>query len=150
MKQIFHVVILCAALGASSAWSQDKPGAVTVEGIDYDTRTVSVRGPAGELRRFAVSEGVENLDKLQVGNTVGLRVTEAMAMEMLLKEVPTGTVRVGMPLTKTILQPSEDAPKVSSYLKARATGRSRKAVMAELDIDWSETTLIGMEWNALT
>jgi site-specific DNA recombinase len=35
-------------------------------------------------------------------------------------------------------------------MKARATGRSRKAVMAELDIGWSETTLIGMEWNALT
>jgi hypothetical protein len=182
MKQLTRVIILCAALGASSAWSQDKPGAVTaaevetvvtvrgvnqqertvtvegpegdvvtfkvpdesqnldqvyagakfkvrylqavavgvvpeggepsaeavetvemapkgatpggiiarvtqitgkVEGIDQDTRTLSVRGPSGELRRFAVSEDIENLDQLQVGDTVGLRVTEAMAMEML-------------------------------------------------------------------
>jgi hypothetical protein len=182
MKQVTCVVILCAALGVSAAWSQDKPGAVTaaevetvvtvrgvnqqertvtvegpdgdvmtfkvpdesqnldqvyagakfkvrylqavavgvlpeggapgagavetvemapkgatpggviarvtqitgtVEEIDLDTRTVSVRGPEGELRRFAVSDDVENLDKLQVGDTVGLRVTEAMAMEMM-------------------------------------------------------------------
>lgn len=55
----------------------------TVEEIDHHQRNLSVRGPAGELRRFTVSEEVENLDNVQVGDTVGLRVTEALAMEML-------------------------------------------------------------------
>ena len=54
-----------------------------VEGIDYGTRTVSIRGPQGNLRKFTVSEDIENFDRLQVGDTVGLRVTEAMAMTMI-------------------------------------------------------------------
>jgi hypothetical protein len=55
----------------------------TVEGIDYDQRTVAVRGPEGNVRRFAVSDEVEHLDQVHVGDTVGLRVTEALSMEMM-------------------------------------------------------------------
>jgi hypothetical protein len=54
-----------------------------VEGIDYGTSTVSIRGPQGHLRKFTVSEDIENFDRLQVGDIVGLRVTEAMAMTMI-------------------------------------------------------------------
>ena len=67
-----------------------------------------------------------------------------------LKQVATGAVRDGLPVTKTVLEPSQEAAMVARYLKARAAGRSRKAVMAELALTSSETSLIGMEWNALT
>jgi hypothetical protein len=55
----------------------------TVEGVDYAQRTVSVRGPEGNLRRFTVSDEVERFNEVQVGDTVGLRVTEALSMEMM-------------------------------------------------------------------
>ena len=67
-----------------------------------------------------------------------------------LKHVDTGAVRDGLPVTKTTLESSEEAPKVARYLKGRALGRSRSALMSELEITWSQTSLIGMEWNALT
>ena len=55
----------------------------TVEGVDYGNRTVAIRGPEGNLRRYAVGDDVENFDQLQVGDTVGLRVTQALGMTMM-------------------------------------------------------------------
>jgi len=55
----------------------------TVEGVDYTNRTVAIRGPEGNLRRYTVGDDIENLDQLQVGDTVGLRVTEAIGMQMM-------------------------------------------------------------------
>ncbi len=54
-----------------------------IEDIDYDSRTIIVRGPQGNLREFVVSDAVERFDMLNVGDVVGLRVTEALAMEMI-------------------------------------------------------------------
>jgi hypothetical protein len=54
-----------------------------VEGVDYANRTLSIRGPEGNLRKYAVGEDIENFDQLQVGDTVGLRVTQAFGMTML-------------------------------------------------------------------
>ena len=67
-----------------------------------------------------------------------------------LKHVATGAVRDGEQVTKSMLEPSADAPVVARYLKARAAGRSRTALARELGIPWPRTTSIGMEWNALT
>jgi hypothetical protein len=54
-----------------------------IEAIDYAARTILVRGPQGNLREFAVSDMFQNFESLQVGDVVGLRVTEALAMEMI-------------------------------------------------------------------
>lgn len=54
-----------------------------IEAIDYAARTILVRGPQGNLREFVVSEAVQRFEQLQVGDVVGLKVTEALAMEML-------------------------------------------------------------------
>lgn len=54
-----------------------------IEAIDYDKRTIIVRGPAGNLREFVVSDMVQRFDQLRVGDVVGLQVTEALAMEMI-------------------------------------------------------------------
>ncbi|UCH46614.1 MAG: hypothetical protein JSU95_10850 [Betaproteobacteria bacterium] len=51
--------------------------------IDYASRTIIVRGPAGNLREFVVSETVQRFENLMVGDVVGLQVTEALAMEMI-------------------------------------------------------------------
>lgn len=67
-----------------------------------------------------------------------------------LKHIATGTVRDGEEVTKSVLEPSDDAPIVARYLTARAAGRTRRALKAELGIEWPESGLIGMEWNALT
>ncbi len=67
-----------------------------------------------------------------------------------LKHVPTGVVREGEQVAKSVLEPSADAPLVARYLKARAAGRSRVALEREMGITWPRTTAVGMERNALT
>lgn len=64
--------------------------------------------------------------------------------------VSTGAIREGLPVTKTRLEPNEDAPKVSEYLRLRAEGLGRGTLVRRLGLAWPETSLIGMEWNALT
>jgi len=59
-------------------------------------------------------------------------------------------VRDGNPVQKSTLIPNADAPKVSQYLKARAVGVERTALTRDLNLSWSQSTLVCMEWNALT
>lgn len=67
-----------------------------------------------------------------------------------LEQVETSTMREGAPVVKTRLQPSADAPRVSAYLKAKARGLSRKEALRTASLTVSDTTAIGIEWNALT
>ena len=67
-----------------------------------------------------------------------------------LKRVETGAVREGRAVTKSVLEPSDEAPLVARYLKARAAGTPRAVARRELGIPWPATSLIAMEWNALT
>lgn len=62
----------------------------------------------------------------------------------------TGAVREGRPVTKTKLVPNADAPAVGHFLQARARGTTRQIAMREAGIDRVPTTMIGVEWNALT
>lgn len=54
-----------------------------VEGIENASRTVSVRGPSGELRKYVVGPEVQRFDNIQVGDTVVLRYTEALGFKMI-------------------------------------------------------------------
>jgi|GEM_PF-2552987 len=54
-----------------------------VEGIENAARTVSVRGPSGELRKYIVGPEVTRFDNIQVGDTVVLRYTEALGFKMI-------------------------------------------------------------------
>lgn len=62
----------------------------------------------------------------------------------------TGAMRDGEEVQKSKLEPDESALAITRYmqLRARGTPRSRAAVEAGFKI--TATTLIGMEWNALT
>ena len=67
-----------------------------------------------------------------------------------LEYIETGAMREGKAVTKSRLRKSKDARWVGEYLRRRATGESRSVVRREMDLDIPLTSLIGMEWNALT
>lgn len=64
--------------------------------------------------------------------------------------VDTGKVRDGRPVMKSRLATSADAPKVRQYLKERAAGAARRPLLRRLGITLNESSLVGIEWNALT
>jgi hypothetical protein len=57
-----------------------------VESIDQASRMVVVRGPNDELREFRVGEEVERLSEVKPGDTVVVRFTEGLAMEMIAEQ----------------------------------------------------------------
>ena len=67
-----------------------------------------------------------------------------------LRKVTTGAVRDGAPVQKSVLELGNDADIVRRYLEGRARGRSREGMRAELGLSWPATSLVDMEWNALT
>lgn len=67
-----------------------------------------------------------------------------------LKILETGAIRDGRPVTKSVLEPDENAPLVKHYLEERAKGVPRRRLHQRLNLNWPETTSIGMEHNALT
>ncbi|MCP5159951.1 MAG: recombinase family protein [Gammaproteobacteria bacterium] len=62
----------------------------------------------------------------------------------------TGAIRDGQPVTKTTLEPNEDALLVRQFLEERATGAPRRRLHQKLGLAWPETSSIAMEHNALT
>ncbi len=60
----------------------------------------------------------------------------------------TGTMREGRPVMKSKLVRGPDAAEIGKYLAARAAGTPR--VIAARGLDIKATSLIGIEWNALT
>jgi site-specific DNA recombinase len=68
-----------------------------------------------------------------------------------LEHVATGAIRDGVPVTKSRLVPSLDASRVKVYMQARASGVRRGKAAGDAGLaNTLDTTLIGMEWNALT
>ena len=67
-----------------------------------------------------------------------------------LEKISTGAVRDGEPVMKSKLKPSMDAPALSLYLQERAAGTARAVAKAKTGVDLPDTTLISIEWNALT
>ena len=67
-----------------------------------------------------------------------------------LKAIATGGTRDGEPVTKSKLVPNADAPTIAAYLKGRAAGRHGRALVRELGISLSASTLVGIEWRAQT
>lgn len=67
-----------------------------------------------------------------------------------LAAIGTGTMRDGREVTKTRLEPDAHAAQARRYLAARARGETRRAAVAASGIKRATSTLVGMEWNALT
>ena len=67
----------------------EKPGVVVVdtiditavvEKIDYKKRSISLKGPEGNVRDFVVDKSVKNFKNIKKGDDVFLRFTEAVAV----------------------------------------------------------------------
>jgi hypothetical protein len=54
-----------------------------VEEIDYNARTIVLKGPKGNLVDLAVDERVKRLNEVKKGDIVVVRYTEALAMKMI-------------------------------------------------------------------
>lgn len=62
----------------------------------------------------------------------------------------TGTQRDGQEVTKTTLALDPNAATVKRYLTGRANGETRRQACAASGIKKATSTLVGIEWNALT
>lgn len=85
-------------------------------------------------------------ENVRQGWRAGGRAPRGYALE----HHPTGAIRDGSPVMKSKLVPNDDAPLVQKYLKARAKGERRINAMARLGVTWTQESLNGMEWQALT
>ncbi|MCX5734360.1 MAG: hypothetical protein NTW68_08555 [candidate division NC10 bacterium] len=54
----------------------------SVEAIDYAKRTVSLKGPQGDIRIIKVGPNVERFDQVKQGDQVVVRHTEALAISV--------------------------------------------------------------------
>lgn len=103
MQKALCLTLAALAVTSSSAWAQapraeavaieakGPTGAAvgqaveiqaTVTAIDKKNRTVTVQGPAGKTRTFAVSEAARNFDQAAVGDIVTLKHFEAFALQL--------------------------------------------------------------------
>ena len=67
-----------------------------------------------------------------------------------LERVHTGVFREGVEITKSRLVPHDSAPVIAKFLSSRAKGIPRTRAAKDAKLDSPTTTLIGIEWNALT
>ncbi len=62
-----------------------------------------------------------------------------------LKHINTGTIREGVPVTKSKLVVDDNSKKIKDYLIARVNGIPR----GRIDTDMNKSSLVDIEWNAL-
>lgn len=80
----------------------------------------------------------------------GWRAGGRAPMGYALEYTNTGAVRDGAPVRKSKLAAADDAPVVKAYLKLRAQGIARPRASEQSGLAASASTLVGLEWNALT
>lgn len=59
-----------------------------VQAIDYANREVAVKGPKGNIRAFKVSDDVQGLNDVKIGDTISVVYAEALALEMVSEPGP--------------------------------------------------------------
>ena len=87
MKSPLLAIALLAPLGAAAQPSVAMIGepieaTVTVTKVDAKARTVTIRGPAGNLHVLAVPEEAQNLDQVKPGDRFRMAYAEAMAVSV--------------------------------------------------------------------
>lgn len=80
----------------------------------------------------------------------GFRAGGRAPMGYRLLRISTGTVRDGQEVQKSRLDPDEQAAAIGKYLSLRARGTPRSQAAQQTGIKSAATSLIGIEWNALT
>jgi hypothetical protein len=81
--------LLAAPIAAQEKKPEGKPGVVrvdaasitaTVEAIDYDARTVDLKGPKGRVVRIKAGPEVKNFKQIKVGDKVSAKYYDATAI----------------------------------------------------------------------
>lgn len=80
----------------------------------------------------------------------GYRAGGRAPMGYRLERLPTGALRDGKPVMKSRLVLGPDSERMRRYLRARAAGEPRSKLVRALGFTCNPTSLIGVEWNALT
>lgn len=80
----------------------------------------------------------------------GYRAGGRAPMGYRLEHNATGVMREGRPVMKSRLVPGENADQMRRYLQERARGVARARAREHAELDVADTTLIGIEYNALT
>ena len=66
----------------SISTSQTTVVTAVVEAINHETRAVTLRGPEGEVHSFVVGEAAQNLDQVNVGDTVVAEYVQSMTIDV--------------------------------------------------------------------
>jgi hypothetical protein len=85
MKRVLPLIVVLlplAALGQSSVTLITEPveALVTVTKVDAKARTVTIRGPAGNLQVLKVPKEAQNLDQVKAGDRFKMTYAEAAAI----------------------------------------------------------------------
>ena len=113
-----------------------------VVGIDKATRTVTLKGPKGNVVDVVAGGEVRNFDQIKVGDLVVARYVEALTLELKKTKVAAGDVKV-----------REEAAKAKPGEKPAAAGARQVTVVADVvavDPVKSTITLKGPKGKELT
>jgi hypothetical protein len=91
MKQLRNVLgtLAFVTMTAAAAYAQDKPRVVIadeveaiakVEAVNYQMRTVTLRGPQGNVVTVKVPDAAQTLDQVEVGDNVRVTYLESTAI----------------------------------------------------------------------
>jgi len=80
----------------------------------------------------------------------GWRAGGRAPMGYRLEHQSTGVIRDGRPVMKSKLALGPDAERIRAYLKGRAVGLPRAKLARDIGLKCNPSSLIGIEWNALT
>ncbi len=160
-KSALALALIAAALAAPTLAQQppaggaalvSEPGKATavravevsakVVGIDKATRTVTLKGPKGNVFDIVASDDVKNFDQVKVGDSVVARYAQALTLE--LKKTK---VAAGEPVVR------EEAAKAKAGERPAVAGARQVTVVADVvavDPKASTITLKGPKGNVVT
>ncbi len=111
MRRLYVLFLICAItlVGTSSVFAEKKdagkPAAVVaevlsfeaaVEGIDYQKRTITLKGPEGEAKTLTVGKDVKNFDQIKKGDKIKAEYLEEVAVFVRKASEPPDAAEVSM------------------------------------------------------
>ena len=102
-----------------------------IVGIDKATRTISLKGPQGNIVDLVASDEVKKFDQLKVGDIVSARYVEALTLELKKTTAPShdAVVREGAARSKPGAQPAGAvAREVSAIVDVTAVDPAKSTI----------------------
>jgi len=161
MKRIFAVLtavlMVFASISFAVAQQADapkkavgKPGIIivdevvvtaTVEAVNYEKRTVALKGPEGKIKTVKIDKDVKNFDQIKVGDKVTATFYESTAVYVRKSDAPPGEGEVA----SVRVAPKGKKPGVVAVDTIQITAK-----IEAIDYKKRSLTLKGPEGNAMT